>query len=111
MTWKEYEQQQQKYERDIQILSRLIGAVVCRKGTEWDTQTQLQSTFYETMKIQRAVLEISSVRYVKIEFDSNTSPAIFSTLDDFDSLIGKVEQYGSIKEMLVSEDFSFGKLV
>ena len=106
MTWKEYEQQQ-KYERDIQILSRLIGAVVCRKRTEWDTQTQLQSTFYETMKIQRAVLEISPVRHVKIEFDSSTSsPAIFSTLDDFDSLIGKVEQYGSIKEMLVSEDFS-----
>jgi hypothetical protein len=111
MTWKEYEQQQ-KYERDIRILSRLIGTTICRRREEWDTTRQLYATFYETMKIQRAVLEISPVRHVKIEFDSSTSsPAIFSSIDDFDSLIGKVDSYGSIKEMLVSEDFSFGKLV
>lgn len=109
MTLEEYEQQQ-KNERDIRILSRLIGTTICRRREEWDTTRQLYATFYETMKIQRAVLEISPVRHVKIEFDSSTSPAIFSTLDDFDSLIGKVEQYGSIKEMLVSEGFSFGKL-
>ena len=108
MTWEEYEQQL-KYERDIQTLSRLIGTTICRRRAEWDTTRQLYATFYETMKIQRAVLEISPVRHVKIEFDSSTSsPAIFSTLDDFDSLIGKVEQYGSIKEMLISEGFSLG---
>lgn len=110
MTIKEYEQQQ-KQERDIQILSRLIGAVVCRKRTEWDTQRQLQSIFYETMAIRKAKLEIHPTHHVKLEFaEKDLSTSIYTTLDDFDSLIGKVEQYGSIKEMLVSEGFSFGKL-
>lgn len=110
MTWKEYEQQL-KYERDIQTLSRLVGAVVCRKRTEWDTQRQLQSIFYETMAIRKAKLEIHPTSHVKLEFaEKDLSTSIYTTLDDFDSLIGKVGQYGSIKEMLIAEDFSFGKL-
>ena len=113
MTWKEYEQQQ-KYERDIQILSRLIGTTICRRRGDWDATRQVYATFYETMKIGRIVMEIMPRPIVRMEFDcpsTSIPPVTFSTMDDFDSLIGKVEQYGSIKEMLVSEDFSFGKLV
>lgn len=112
MMWKEYEQQQ-KYERDIQILSRLIGTTICRIRGEWDASRQLYATFYETMKIGRIVMEINPIPIVRMEFDCPSSPippATFSSIDDFEGLIGKVGQYGSIKEMLISEDFSFGKL-
>ena len=111
MTLEEYEQQQ-KYERDIQILSRLIGTTVCRKRDEvWDPTRHLFSTFYETMAIRKAMLEIRPTPQVKLEFaEKDLSTSIYTTIDDFDSLIGKVGQYGSIKEMLMSEGFSFGKL-
>ena len=112
MTWKEYEQQL-KYEHDIQILSRLVGTTVCRRRGEWDASRQLYVTFYETMKIGRIVMEIYPRPLVRMEFDCSSSPippATFFAIDDFDWLLGKVEQYGSIKEMLISEDFSFGKL-
>ena len=112
MTWKEHEQQL-KHEHDIQILSRLIGTTVYRRRGEWDASRQLYATFYETMKIGRIVMEINPRPIVRMEFDcpsSSIPPATFSTIDDFEGLIGKVGQYGSIKEMLIAEDFSFGKL-
>ena len=86
----------------VEALSKLIGTTVSFKVEGWDEDRKLFKKSYVSKVISAVELEIEPVRHVTFTFVDGTSQCYFS-MTDFECLIGKFGEYGSIWEYLSCE--------
>jgi hypothetical protein len=92
------------YQKYAELLANIVGITVTVKARGWDTKRQLLREYYVSKGISAVELEIEPVRYVTVKFTDGTHMDFFN-LAQFDDMIGKFGDYGSIWEYLFKSGF------
>ena len=85
-----------------ETLSNLVGLVVTFRVETWDESRKLFKKSYVSKGISAVEMEIEPTPHVTFVFTDGTSKNFFS-MSDFECLIGKFGEYGSIWEYLSCE--------
>lgn len=92
-------------EKDSELLAKLVGKTVVRKTSEWDEERRVFREFYDIKGISSVELEFSPHKAVMLNFTHGKSMMILN-MGQFDSIVGEIGIYGSIREYLESNGFS-----
>ena len=85
-----------------ETLSNLVGLVVTFKLDTWDEPRKLFKKSYVSKGIATVEMEFEPTPHVTFVFTDGTAKNFFS-MSDFECLIGKFGEYGSIYEYLSCE--------
>lgn len=94
-----------EYGHNVETISKLVGMTVAKWTRAWDHERQLVKEFCDIKKISGVELEIEPRKMVTLKFSDGTKEYMLN-LDQFSKYIGKIGDYGSIKEYLEDNEFS-----
>lgn len=99
------EVQEQNALKCAELLSKLVGITVLTKNVQYSNGETPISKSYQIMKISTIEIQYHPTICVYITFfDGHVQ--LITEMSQFDELIGKVGDYGSIYEYLIDNNFN-----
>lgn len=99
------EVQEQNALKCAELLSKLVGITVLTKDVQYSNGKTPISMSYQIMKISKIEIQYHPTICVYITFFDGRCELI-TEMSQFDGLIGKVGDYGSISEYLIDNNFN-----